>query len=34
MNELIKVKVNGDQQLVSARDLYNELGVKPALANG
>ena len=28
MNELIKVKVRGDQQLVSARDLYNELGVK------
>ena len=28
MNELIKVKVKGDQQLVSARDLYNELGVK------
>lgn len=28
MNGLIKVTVKGDQQLVSARDLYNELGVK------
>lgn len=28
MNELIKVTVKGDQQLVSARDLHNELGVK------
>ena len=28
MDELIKVKVKDDQQLVSARELYNELGVK------
>lgn len=28
MNELIKVKVKGDQQLVSARELHKELGVK------
>lgn len=28
MNELIKVEVKGDQQLVSARDLYSELEVK------
>lgn len=28
MNGLIKVTVKGDQQLVSARELYNELGVK------
>lgn len=28
MQTLIKVTVKGDQQLVSARELYNELGVK------
>lgn len=28
MNELIKVKVKGDQQLVSARDLYKGLEIK------
>lgn len=28
MNELIKVKVKGDQQLVSARELHNKLEVK------
>lgn len=28
MQSLIKVTVKGDQQLVSARELYNELGVK------